>query len=205
MDVVIMAGGRGTRLGMGEKPCVQLLGHPLISYVIDALEKAENIDQVYVAVSHATPDTETYILNKYQGQVKVIKTAGGDYVGDMVCAVENAGIKEPVMIIMSDLALITPELIDKIIDEYRKCGKPALSVHVPISVCKKLGIRPDTVFHRDGNLIVPTGVNILDGKYIRQEQDDYNLIMDNPELALNINTPDDLERCKNKLLEKTST
>ena len=205
MDVVIMAGGRGTRLGMGEKPCVQLLERPLISYVIDALEKSENIEQVYVAVSYATPNTEIYVSNQYQGRVKVIKTAGGDYVGDMICAVENAGIKEPVMIIMSDLALITPELIDEIIDEYYKCGKPALSVHVPISVCKKLGIRPDTVFHRDGNLIIPTGVNILDGKYIRQEQDDYNLIMEYPELALNINTPDDLERCKKKLLERSST
>lgn len=202
MDVVIMAGGRGTRLGMGEKPCVQLLEHPLISYVIDALDKAENIDQVYVAVSYATPNTETYVSNQYQGKVKVIKTVGGDYVGDMICAVENARIEEPVMIIMSDLALIKPELIDKIIYEYYKCGKPALSVHVPIFVCKKLGLRPDTVFHRDGKLIVPTGVNILDGKYIRQEQDDYNLIMENPELALNVNTPDDLERCKKKLLER---
>ncbi|MFP4655607.1 MAG: NTP transferase domain-containing protein [Methanohalobium sp.] len=204
MDVVIMAGGRGTRLGMGEKPCVQILRHPLISYVIDALDKAKNIGQIYVAVSHATPNTEKYVSNKYQGQVKVIKTVGGDYVGDMICAVENAGIKEPVMIIMSDLALITPELIDEIIDEYYKCGKPALSVHVPISVCKKLGLRPDTVFNREGNLIVPTGVNVLDGKYIRQEQDDYNLIMENPQLALNINTPDDLERCENKLLERST-
>ncbi|WP_292487858.1 NTP transferase domain-containing protein [Methanohalobium sp.] len=203
MDVIVMAGGRGTRLGMGEKPCVQLLGFPLISYVIDALEKAENIDNIYVAVSQATPNTEIYVSNQYQGRVNVIETAGGDYVGDMIYAVENAGIKEPVMIIMSDLALITPELIDKIVDEYRECNKPALSVHVPISVCKNLGIRPDTVFHRDGNLIVPTGVNILDGKYIKQEQDDYNLIMDYPELALNINTANDLERCKNKLMERS--
>ena len=32
MDAIVMAGGFGQRLGMGEKPCVELLGKPLISY-----------------------------------------------------------------------------------------------------------------------------------------------------------------------------
>ena len=36
-----MAGGFGQRLGMGEKPCVELLGKPLISYVIDTLRAAK--------------------------------------------------------------------------------------------------------------------------------------------------------------------
>ena len=199
MDAIVMAGGLGKRLGMGEKPCIEVLGKPLISYVVDALEKSERINRIFVAVSPATPNTETVVLNYYKGRVKVIKTAGGNYVGDMVHAVESAGIAEPVLVIMSDLPLISPELINSIISEYEKCGKPAMSVHVPISVCKSLGVRPDTVFNRNGNLIVPTGINILDGKDIHKEQEDFNLILEIPELALNINTVDDLKRCKNLL------
>ncbi|MGP8319395.1 MAG: hypothetical protein ACT6FD_01180 [Methanosarcinaceae archaeon] len=42
-------------------------------------------------------------------------------------------------------------------------------VHVPISICRSLGIKPDTVFNRNGNLIDPTGINILDGNNIQQE------------------------------------
>ena len=199
MDAIVMAGGLGKRLGMGEKPCIEVMGKPLISYVVDALEKAENIGRIFVAVSPATPNTETVVSNYYGDRIKVIRTAGGNYVGDMVYAVESAGIVEPFLIIMSDLPLIRPELIDYIVSKYEKCGKPAMSVHVPISVCKDLGIRPDTVFNRDGNLIVPTGVNILDGKDIHKEQEDFNLILEIPELALNINTVDDLKQCK-KLL-----
>lgn len=196
MDAVVMAGGLGRRLGMGEKPCIELLGKPLISYVIDALDKAERIGRIFVAVSPATPNTGDVVLKHYGESIKIIRTPGGNYVGDMVYAVETAGVVEPVLIIMSDLPLITPELIDSIIDEYQKCGTPALSVYVPISVCRSLGIRPDTIFNRDGKLIVPTGVNILDGHDIHKEQDDFNLILENPELALNINTVNELGHCK---------
>jgi len=178
---------------------VEWSGKPLISYVVDALEGSEQIDRIFVAVSPATPNTESIVLNRYEGRVKIISTGGGDYVGDMVHAVENAGIVDPVLVIMSDLPLIRPDLVDSIISEYKKCGKPAMSVHVPISVCKNLEIRPDTVFNRDGNLIVPTGINILDGKDIHREQDDFNLVLEDTELALNINTVDDLKRCKDML------
>ena len=199
MDAIVMAGGLGKRLGMGEKPCIELLGKPLISYVVDALDGAKKIDRIFVAVSPATPNTESVILHYYNGRVKVIRTTGENYVGDMVYAVESAGIVDPVLVIMSDLPLIRPDLIDSVISEYEKCGMPAMSVHVPISVCKNLGVRPDTVFNRNGNLIVPTGVNILDGKDIHQEQEDFNLILEDTELALNINTVEDLKQCK-KLL-----
>lgn len=199
MDAIVMAGGLGKRLGMGEKPCIEILDRPLISYVVDALDGAKKIDRIFVAVSPATPNTELIILNYYNGRVKVIRTTGGNYVGDMVYAVESAGIVDPVLIIMSDLPLIRPDLIDSVISEYEKCGKPAMSVHVPISVCKNLGVRPDTVFNRNGNLIVPTGVNILDGKDIHQEQEDFNLILEDTEFALNVNTVEDLKQCK-KLL-----
>ncbi|MBW6470837.1 MAG: NTP transferase domain-containing protein [Methanosarcinaceae archaeon] len=199
MDAIVMAGGLGKRLGMGEKPCIEILGRPLISYVVDALEGSGKIDRIFVAVSPATPNTKIVVTNYYDGRIKFIQTSGGNYVGDMIHAVESAGIVDPVLIIMSDLPLITPDMIDSIICEYEQCGKPAMSVHVPISVCTNLGVRPDTVFNRNGNLIVPTGVNILDGKDIRHEQEDFNLVLEHPELALNINTVEDLKRCKDML------
>ncbi|ETA66630.1 GTP--adenosylcobinamide-phosphate guanylyltransferase [Methanolobus sp. WCC1] len=204
MDAIIMAGGFGSRLGMGEKPCVELLGKPLISYVIDALQKTENIGDIYVAVSPATPKTASYVEEEYDGKVQVIPTGGGNYVGDMVYAVKAACISDPLMVLMSDLPLLTPELLEKVIAEYKVCGKPAMSIFSPISVCKSLGIRPDTVFNwgGEGKLIVPSGVNILDGKDVDHEQDYVSLVMDDVEFALNINTADDLKRCKEMILER---
>ncbi|AKB84345.1 NTP transferase domain-containing protein [Methanococcoides methylutens] len=202
MDAVIMAGGQGLRLGMGEKPCVELLGKPLISYVIDSLEKASHIDRILVAVSPSTPDTEDFVNEGYGEHVQVVNTAGDNYVGDMVYAVESSGIDEPVMIIMSDLPLVTPELLDSIIDAYEVCDKSSMSVFIPLSLCSEVGIRPDTVFNWSGQLIVPAGINILDGKYINEEQEYHNYLLEDPEIALNINTAEDLKRCENILKKR---
>ncbi|HWR24750.1 MAG TPA: NTP transferase domain-containing protein [Methanosarcina sp.] len=199
MDAIVMAGGFGQRLGMGEKPCVELLGKPLITYVIDTLRAAKNIEKVFVAVSPVTPKTEIMLQERYKGEIKVIRTFGGNYVGDMIYAVETAQATGPVMIIMSDLPLINPEIIDFVIEKYREEGKPALSVYVPINICKEAGMRPDTVFNKDGKLIVPTGVNILDSSQIRNEQEDFNLILENSRLAINVNTAKDLQRCRDML------
>ncbi|AGF97451.1 nucleotidyltransferase [Methanosarcina mazei Tuc01] len=189
MDAIVMAGGFGQRLGMGEKPCVELLGKPLITYVIDNLRASKNIDRV----------SEIMIQERYKGEVQVIRTFGGNYVGDMIHAVETSNTAGPVMIIMSDLPLVNPDLIDSVIEKYREEGKPALSVYVPINVCRGTGTRPDTVFNKDGKLIVPAGVNILDSSQIRKEQEDFNLILDNPRLAINVNTVKDLQRRKDLL------
>lgn len=201
MDAIIMAGGFGSRLGMGEKPRVELLGKPLISYVIEALEDTEIIGSIYVAVSPATPSTGDFVESLYEGRVKVIQTGGGNYVGDMIHAVKSAGIDDPVLILMADIPLLNPEIIEDIISEYDKCQKPAMSVFSPITVCKGLGIRPDTVFNWAGRLIVPAGINILDGKDVDNEQDYESLILDRKELALNINTVSELKKCKEILTE----
>ncbi|TGC09133.1 NTP transferase domain-containing protein [Methanolobus halotolerans] len=202
MDAIIMAGGFGSRLGMGEKPVVELLGKPLISYVIDALGSTENIGKIYVAVSPATPITASIVQNRYKDRVKIIDTMGGNYVADMVYAVKSAKISEPVMVLMSDIPLLSVKLIEHIIKEYQNCETPAMSVFSPIYVCKGLGIRPDTVFNWNGKLIVPAGINILDGKDVEQEQAYVSLVMEDIELALNINTVDDLQKCKEILSEK---
>jgi len=196
-----MAGGQGLRLGMGEKPCVELLGKPLISYVIDSLERSSYIERIFVAVSPSTPATEELVNEKYGDHIQAINTNGDNYVGDMVYAVESSNIREPVMIIMSDLPMVTPKLIDSIIEAYQDCDSSSMSVFVPISLCKKVGIRPDTVFNWEGNLIVPAGINILDGKFINEEQEYHNYMLDDPEVALNINTVDDMKRCEDLLMK----
>ncbi|MCK5108901.1 MAG: nucleotidyltransferase, partial [Methanosarcinales archaeon] len=66
----------------------------------------------------------------------------------------------------------------------------------------KLGQRPTAVFNRDGELIVPCGINILDGSLINEEQPDFNLILPETEVALNVNTVQDLKRCEQLLLDK---
>lgn len=200
MDALIMAGGLAQRMGCGEKSCIDLNGRPLISYIIDALRGADGIEEIYVSVTQATPETKKLIETDYK-TLHLIEAAEGSYVGDMIYSIKEAGIIGPVMVVMCDLPLVRSDMIDEVLAKYETCEEPALSVYVPIALCKKIGIRPDTVFHKNTKLIVPTGVNILDASDISNEQSDYNYIVDNPRLAMNVNTPEDLEKCKQMMEE----
>lgn len=197
MDAIIMAGGLAQRLGMGEKSCIDINGKYLISYVIEALEQAQGIDKIFVSVTQATPITKSILEKEFFDRVTVVDTAEGNYVQDMIYSIKKTQTKGPVMIIMCDLPLVESDIIDEIINVYNKCSEPALSTYVPISTCKKIGIRPDTVFHKNGKLIVPTGINILDSNDVENEQPDYNYILNDERVAMNINTAKDLENCKN--------
>jgi adenosylcobinamide-phosphate guanylyltransferase len=198
-----MAGGKGTRLAMGEKPLAQLRGKALIEHVCSALRSASRqgrgspakdyIDRIFVAVTSNVPATRSWAIGH---DLEVIDTKGLGYVADMVEAVELAGISDPVMIIMADLPLITHGIIEEIINEYERHDEQALSTHTPLSLHALLGRRPDSLFNYNGQLIVPCGVNILDGADIRNEQPDHHLIMNRIELAVNVNTASDLELCE---------
>jgi len=204
MDAVVMAGGMGKRLGIEEKPLTLIQERPMISYVLEALLGSKNIGRIFVATSPRVEKTEMWLLDfvKNHKFVRIIRTKGDGFVNDMASAVEEAGITGSVLITMADLPLITSALIDRIINKYQDINTPALSVHMGLDAFTRLGLRPDTVFHKNGGFIVPCGINILDAKRIREEQEDYNLILDDEELALNVNTVDDLAVCERYLKGK---
>ena len=198
MDAVVMAGGKGGRLGRDEKPLTLLCGKPMIQYVLEALLGSKNIERIFVATSSRVKKTNEWLddFKKEHDNVEIIPTEGAGFVHDMVGAVDEAGIRGSVLIMMADLPLVTSGLIDRIIDTYKEVNTPALSVHMKLDVFTKLGLRPDTVFHKNSDFIVPCGINILDAERIQEEQEDYNLILDEDELALNVNTPGDLVVCQ---------
>ncbi|AEH61247.1 putative nucleotidyltransferase [Methanosalsum zhilinae DSM 4017] len=202
MDAIVMVGGRGGDLGIEDKPNLILLDKPIIGHVIDSLAGSENVDNIYVALSPFSLKTRETVLSRYSQDVDVIITPGMNYVADMIHAVKEAGISGPVLIIMYDIVMITPEVIDFIISEYQKCGKPSMSVHVPISIFRNSESRPETVFNRNGKLISPAGINIMLGKDIDQEQEDCNLVLHEMGLAFNLNTVYDLDRCEQIMVSR---
>ena len=195
MDALVMAGGKGSRLNRGEKPLVRLYGRPLIEYVVSCLTDSLAVSEgrILVATTNNVPLTSRWAREK---ELEVVETAGKGFVPDMVEAVKQAGVKEPILVIMADLPLVTPDLIDQIIEIYDQRPEPALSTHTPLHLHTRMGRRPDTLFNYQGQLIVPSGINILEGANIRDEQEDYHLIMERIELALNVNVAEDLKLCE---------
>ncbi len=65
VPALIMAGGRGIRMGLPtEKPLLPLLGKPLVDWVADAVANAQNVSEFYVVTSSNTLETEKYCQNK---------------------------------------------------------------------------------------------------------------------------------------------
>ncbi|XES77546.1 MAG: NTP transferase domain-containing protein [Candidatus Bathyarchaeia archaeon] len=191
---LVMAGGKGTRMALTqEKPLLEVGGKPVVSLVLDALANAEKLNSVVVAVSDYTPKTAAYLAGF---SVKVVKTPGKEYVSDMGYAVKVLGL-ETVLAIAADMPLITGEIIDDVLEKYVSCGKSALVVAVPLETKRKLGMSLGYAFDHEGQQVVPAGININDGRRIDDEELEQDVyVLDRVEVAVNINTVDELKRAQ---------
>ena len=190
VTALVMAGGKGTRMALSEeKPLLQVGGKPVIEHVLTALENAKKVSAIVVAVSDYTPKTARLMR---QFPVSVVKTPGKEYVSDMGYAVKNLKLQS-VLAIAADLPLITGEVVDTIVDYYERCGKPALSVVVPMETKEKLGLGGEYAFKVGNMRVVPAGINVIDGRRIDEEELDEEIcLLDRKEVALNINTVQEL-------------
>jgi adenosylcobinamide-phosphate guanylyltransferase len=191
VTAVVMAGGKGSRMAfLEEKPLVQVGGKPLIEHVIRSLQEARRVDSIVVAVSDFTPRTAVFLA---QFPVRVANTPGKGYIEDMQYVVKQLGLGK-VLNVAADLPLITAKVVDEILERYEKCGKPALTVVVPLETKAKLGLSLEYAFQLANETVVPAGINVVDGRRIDEEELDQEIcVMDKEEVAVNINTPKELK------------
>ncbi len=198
---LVMAGGRGTRMKLAEeKPLIKVCGKHVIEYVLAALKEAKNIDCVIVATSNSTPKT-THLMKELG--VKYLETPGKDYVSDMGYAVQT--LKLGVFLaIAADLPLVRGKMVDAVVERYMQCGKPALTVGVPLETKAKLGMCIEYSFKVDDKDVVPVGINVIDGhkRYGDEWLDQDIYLMNNEELAVNINTVSELQLAERLLAQK---
>lgn len=198
---LIMAGGKGSRMDLSvEKPLIELDGKPIITYVIESLKKAKNIDKIIVSISSNTPKTAQLLTRL---KISTIRTPGKEYVYDMAYAIRKLNL-QTVLVIGSDIPLINNEIIDLVVEKFNSSEKSALSVVVPLKARTQLGLSKAYEFNLDGKKVVPAGINMIDGNKIdKEELDEDYFLLDRNEVALNINTKTDLEIAqkliKNKL------
>jgi adenosylcobinamide-phosphate guanylyltransferase len=191
MRALIMAGGSGSRLGQGEKPLTLICGRPMISHIIDSFHAA--VGEPVVVVSQKTPMTANWC--RAQG-LTIVRTGGCGYIEDMIHAVQQLEESQSLIISVSDIPCITPAVITTILRSYDHCGKDALSTWVPAHRVKSC--RGGMPYHEKigGIDACPAGVNILRGNNIDTVQEEFTLLLDEPQLAINVNTREDLARAE---------
>ncbi len=188
MLALIMGGGEGTRLDLGEKPLVLLKGKPMLSSVIDAFEQAGN--EVVVVLTPRTPYTANWC--RVHG-ISYLMTGGNGYVSDLVEAVCELEEQNPLFTAVSDLPCLRPSTVHRIRVYYEQAARPACSTWVPARILRERGISCDYMDSVDGVEAVPAGVNILLGSRIREEQEESRLLLSQLDLALHVNTRSDLD------------
>jgi adenosylcobinamide-phosphate guanylyltransferase len=188
MLALILAGGEGTRLGMGEKPLVTICGRPMAAYVIDAFTGAGL--EVVVVASRRTPMTLNYL--RAQG-LEVFRATGKGYMEDIIEAVTELGVKVPIFTSVADMPCLMPARVKEIREAYFSQERPALSTWIPRSLCQPAGCRTDYTETVNGIPAVPTGVNILLGGRISEPQEECRLLLHDPALGRNVNTKEDLD------------
>ncbi len=124
MLALILAGGEGKRLGMGEKPLVSICGRPMIAFVIDAFTAAGL--EVMVVASRRTPMTVNYL--RAQG-IPFLRAGGKGYMEDIIEAVTEVGVRTPHFTSVADIPCLRPDHITRIRTTYRSSG-PAGPLHL---------------------------------------------------------------------------
>ncbi len=199
MRALIMAGGAGSRLNLGEKPLVSCGGLPMISYVVDAFCDAGY--EPFVAVTARTPMTQNWCRAH---EIAFCKAPGKGFIEDMVEVVTALEETLPLFVSVSDIPCITPTILRTIHDRYIDSGKDACSTWVPASLMHS--DHKEAICHGQVENIMacPVGVNILRGDCIKEPQDELQLLLSDPRLAMNVNTRADLLRAEGFIRENRS-
>jgi adenosylcobinamide-phosphate guanylyltransferase len=183
MRALIMAGGAGSRLSRGEKPLLSICGRPMIGYIIDAFRDFGC--SVVVAASPRTPMTQNWC--RAHG-VDLYQAMGGDYIRDMIEAVQTLDEHRPLFVSVADIPGLNADSIREIYDAYFKSGKDACSTWVPVTLVRSC--RGGITYRAMIDMVeaCPVGLNILRGDFIDRVQDEIRLVLSDPRLAINVNT-----------------
>ncbi|MEM3640436.1 MAG: NTP transferase domain-containing protein [Candidatus Bathyarchaeia archaeon] len=199
IPALIMAGGRGERFGLDvEKPLAPFLGKTLIEWVMEAVRSSSRVSNFYVVTSPHTPKTEEKCLCE---GLRVIRTDGKGYHQDLRQAILRGELYRPVLTVSSDLPALTGSFLDKVVSIYERCGKSALTVLVPVETCEEVGLSTPSLYNYKGADYAVSGINILDGAKIFEEEIDQEVvILKNIEAVININSYDDLKKAEKYII-----
>ncbi|HJJ90085.1 MAG TPA: NTP transferase domain-containing protein [Methanocorpusculum sp.] len=193
MLALILAGGEGSRLRLGEKALVLVHERPMIAWVLEAFWTADC--EPIVVTSYKTPFTRNWCR---ANDVEYLETAGDGYVADLAEAVDACGVKGSLFTSSADIPCLTHDIIGNIRERHVASGFPACSSWVPVDLCESFGINPHYQEIVDGVLATPSSVNILTGRLNRTKQNEYRLLLHEPGLVFNINTREELQILEHK-------
>jgi adenosylcobinamide-phosphate guanylyltransferase len=202
VPALIMAGGRGSRMGLPtEKPMLPFLGKPLLDWVAAAVLDAKKVSEFCVITSDNTPKAEQHC--KERGW-RFIHTDAKGYHNDLKQAIRSLGWTGPVLTMPSDVPAITGPILDRVVSEFEACHRDYLAVFVPIESRQSLGLSISSTDEYKGVWYAVSGVNIINGAKTLEmgKIETAAIITEEVEVVLNVNTTRDFEVAEQIMLKK---
>lgn len=197
MIAVLMSGGLATRMkGSIEKPLLSVGGVPIIARVIGALEGSQSFERIVAAVSPNGPATKKFLESR---GIEIIETSGKGYSLDISMVLSKMG-RGRVLVVSADMPLINAQIINEIISI--KQTKPLVSVVLTIKFVESIGIVPSVTFSERGMDYCQSGISIFDtSAYSTEVTEEEYVAMDRIEVAVNVNTKEELELAEKLLIQ----
>ena len=184
-----MCGGRAGRMQQqtsAEKPLLKVNGIAMIELVISALGSSKGFDRIVAAVSPNTPKTKEFLKSK---GIETIETSGLGYSQDLSHLLSKLK-PQKVMIVPADIPLLNSQVVNEILSTVADRQEPAISIVLEKGFVEGTGAMPSIVFDQ----YCHSGITIFDTRAVGtgSVQECY-LVMNRKEIALNVNTKEELE------------
>lgn len=201
MQALINAGGKGSRMGRCgiEKPMHMVGDKHTVDRVVDALRGSSHIDRILVSVSDNTLETEKYLQSI---GVETIRTSGESFMDDLHEAFKELD-SDYVLTCPSDLPLLTTEVVDTFIEYFVPSVMQSAIAVVDEATVLSTGITPSYTRESGGRNWVLSGLCIMnrEGTLRGDYLDEYLFETNWPELAVNMNTPKELDLARSYFRE----
>ncbi len=108
VDAVVLAGGNGADIDPDSrfKGLIPIAGRPMVSWVIDALRRAESVAEIAVVV----PTAED--LGPWVDSVDKLVVSNGSILDNVLAGAGAFRNERPIILITGDLPALTPEAVD---------------------------------------------------------------------------------------------
>lgn len=187
---LVMAGGRGTRMNLGEEKLLLVHKKPAVLHVVDALKGSGCFSKIVAATSKHSPKTHR-LLAEYG--VETVSTEGDGYVQDLQSVLKT--LDEPTLVVSGDMPLLDPQMIREIISRHMR-----ESVWQSFVVTKEFlenhGMKAEFSVECDNKECYYTGVSIVHPRRASPHTKETCTILDDRRIALNLNTKYDYDLLK---------
>ena len=198
MIAAIMCGGLASRMKEPvEKPLLKVGGRPMIARVIDSLRESGRFERIVAAVSPNAPATMNFLES--QG-IEIIETPGSGYSSDLSMVL---GSLKParVLVVSADMPLIDDRIIAEVAAKPQ--SSPLLSVVLAKEFVQDIGITPSVNIIMNGVEYCQSGISVFDtSRHVEGIMKEEYLVMDKVEVAVNVNTKEDLELAEKLLVQR---